>query len=307
MKEILDCWGIHLKVDSEFNLFVISTSLHLFQVSLISRGTKKNVYVISDELSGLYDFSLLLSGRCVFTSFQDDYIALLKGVIWGRKRSAKINLYICNQNHAISSYFLNAYDVSQLILLDDGLVSYQLQSEKEKKLHNTFKYVVNSIFSLFGVKILSFGHGNNLKLPVGIRAKFVSLLNEFQSSNEFLEVIPFSKFVEYGAALEFIDEVIINSGEKKYSSLSFLSYQQSIDDSRGESGMYTAEKVVKHPRISKDRRPLIPYEFLIKGASEIFCGISSIYLVSKCFYGLDPVIVCKDEEQKKRLVMEALN
>lgn len=296
-----------MTINGNLNVFVISTGLHLFQVSLISKELTKNIFVISDEIADLYDFPLLLNGRCVFVSFQDDYINVLKSVVWGKKRAVKINLYLCNQNHAISSYLLNAYEVTQLVLLDDGLVSYGLQAEKEKWLHNALKKIVNALLSLFGVYVLSYGHGNNLKLPRGLKATFVSIINEYKSPYRYLKVVPLLQFIDYKLSMSFIDKIITMSGEIKYTSYSFLSYQQTIDeDEAGEVGC-SNQKLVRHPRASAEKRPLIPYEFLIKDATQLYCGVTSIYLVSKFFYGITPLIICKDEDRALSEAMEVLN
>lgn len=295
-----------MTINGNINVFVISTGLHLFQVSLISRESKRNIFVISEEIAELYNYSLLLNGRCIFVSFRDSYINVLKNSIWGKKRAAKINLFICNQNHAISSYLLNAYEIAQLVLLDDGLVSYGLQTEKEKWLHNAVKKKINTILSLLGVNVISYGHGNNLKLPRGMKATFVSITNKYKSPYHYLKTVPFIEFIDYKSSINFIDDVVVKSREVKYESYSFLSYQQSIDAS-SKGSQRECKKLVKHPRASAEDRPLIPYEFLIKDAAELDCGVSSIYLVAKFFYGITPLIICENKDIERSQLMEKLS
>ncbi|WP_263079366.1 hypothetical protein [Endozoicomonas sp. Mp262] len=273
--------------------------MHAFQVSLISINRSNNIFIIDFRLKKSIDFKKILQGKLLFVNFRDRYYQFLIDLLLVKRNKKEVSLYIGNQNHSIASIIYNKYKYVSLYIMDDGLVNYGLQSEKEKKISNWLKSIINGILSLFRIYGLNTGHGNNLKIPKNINATFITLLNKYKCKYPNITVVGLREYVDFDEAEKYIHKISSNYSSTK-EKLFFLSYEQSLKSGENTAANMDAD-LIFHPRSHKSTGRLdIPYEFIIKD-KEIMAGISSIILVKKIFYNSKKVTVIIKKGEKERL------
>lgn len=263
------------------NIFLISTPLHLFEAFLIHKESDRNIFIIDERLRDQYHVNDFLKGRLLFCKFDDRYLKMLvKSCMlrYGRIKNKRSKLYISNQDHAISSYLVNKYDINQIHVMDDGLVNYGLQSESVNFTKLMIKKIAINFFNLFGVKILNVGPGNNLYFKGFDDIYFYGFSSTYIKRGVKINYKAIEKYLDIEKKRK-IEEIKNKYYKYIADRFLFLSFKQSMS-----LGSDSGRKYIKHPAFSnKGDRPPIPYEFLI-GGRYVQSGLSSILLVKKFVY-----------------------